>query len=81
MKLFLESPVGVKMLKSLQRGTGVVNINFKDMSELEVPVLPLETQEVLVREYNSGLSLYKETIAAAEEGWRGVQAEIQSKLY
>ena len=51
------------------------------MSELEVPVLPLETQEVLVREYNSGLSLYKETIAAAEEGWRGVQAEIQSKLY
>jgi hypothetical protein len=81
LKLFLESPVGVKMLKSLQRGTGVVNINFKDMSELEVPVLPLETQEVLVREYNSGLSLYKETIAAAEEGWRGVQAEIQSKLY
>lgn len=81
LKLFLESPVGVKMLKSLQRGTGVVNINFKDMSELEVPVLPLEAQEALVREYNTGLSLYKETIAAAEEGWRGVQAEIQSKLY
>jgi restriction endonuclease S subunit len=81
LKLFLESPVGVKMLKSLQRGTGVVNINFKDMSELEVPVLPLEAQEVLVQEYKTGLSLYKETIAAAEEGWRGVQAEIQSKLY
>ncbi len=81
LKLFLESPVGTKMLKSLQRGTGVVNINFKDMSELEVPVLPLEAQEALVQEYNTGLNLYKETIAAAEEGWRGVQAEIQSKLY
>ena len=81
LKLFLESPVGTKMLKSLQRGTGVVNINFKDMSELEVPVLPLEAQESLVQEYNTGLNLYKETIAAAEEGWRGVQAEIQSKLY
>lgn len=81
LKLFLESPVGVKLLKSLQRGTGVVNINFKDMSELEVPVLPLEEQETLVQEYNTGLRLYKETIAAAEEGWRGIQAEIQSKLY
>ena len=69
------------MLKSLQRGTGIVNINFKDMSELEVPVLPLEAQEALVHEYNAGLNLYKKTIAAAEEGWRGVQTEIQSKLY
>ena len=81
LKLFLESPVGTKMLKSLQRGTGIVNINFKDMSELEVPVLPLEAQEALVHEYNAGLNLYKKTIAAAEEGWRGVQTEIQSKLY
>ena len=81
LKLFLESPVGMKMLKSLQRGTGVVNINFKDMSELEVPVLPLETQKALVQEYNTGLNLYKETIAAAEEGWHGIQMDIQSKLY
>lgn len=81
LKLFLESPVGMKMLKSLQRGTSVVNINFKDISELEVPVLPLAIQEALAQEYNTGLSLFKETIAAAEEGWRSVQLEIQSKLY
>ena len=29
----------------------------------------------------TGLRFYKETIAAAEEGWRGVQQGIQSKLY
>lgn len=81
LKLFLESPVGIKMLKSLQRGSVVVNINFMDMSELDVPVLPLEAQEAIVREYNTGLKLYKETIAAAEEVWRGVQLDIQSKLY
>ena len=51
------------------------------LAEIETETQETETQEVLVREYNSGLSLYKETIAAAEEGWRGVQAEIQSKLY
>jgi restriction endonuclease S subunit len=81
LKLFLESTVGVKMLKSLQRGTGIVNINFKDMSELEVPVPPSDAQEALVHEYYTGLNLYKETIKAAEEGWRGVQEDIQSKLY
>lgn len=81
LKLFLESPVGIKMLQSLQRGTVVVNINYKDIIELEVPVLPLEAQDALVEEYNTGLKFYKETIAAAEEGWRGVQQEIQSKLF
>ena len=81
LKLFLESPVGIKMLQSLQRGTVVVNINYKDIIELEVPVLPLEAQDALIEEYNTGLKFYKETIAAAEEGWRGVQQEIQSKLF
>ena len=81
LKLFLESPVGIKMLQSLQRGTVVVNINYKDIVELEVPVLPLEAQDTLIEEYNTALKFYKDTIAAAEEGWRGVQQEIQSKLF
>ena len=81
LKLFLESPVGIKMLQSLQRGTVVVNINYKDIIELEVPVLPIEVQYALIQEYNEGLKLYKDTIAAAEEGWRGVQQDIQSKLF
>lgn len=81
LKLFLESPVGTKMLKSLQRGTIGVNINYRDIIELEVPVLPLEAQDALIKEYNTGLKFYKDTIAAAEEGWRGVQLDIQSKLF
>lgn len=81
LKLFLESPVGIKMLQSLQRGTVVVNINYKDIMELEVPVLPIEVQDELIEEYNTGLKLYKGTVAAAEEGWRGVKQDIQSKLF
>lgn len=81
LKLFLESPVGLKLLRSLQRGTGAVNINCQDMGELEVPVLPMEAQEALIHEYSTGLKFYRDTIAAAEEGWRGVQREVQSKLY
>ncbi len=81
LKLFLESPVGLKMIHSLQRGTVSVNINYKDMVQLEVPVPPLEEQDILIREYYLGLKFYKETITAVEEGWRGVQQDIQSKLF
>ena len=81
LKIFLESPIGAKLLKSLQRGTAVMNINYKDLGELEVPLLPLEEQDAIIADYNEGLSLYQQTIAAAEEAWSGVKEEIQSRLY
>lgn len=81
LKLFLESPVGLKMLKGLQRGTTVVNINYKDLEDLEVPYPPLAEQDALIDEYNEGLKFYTETLAAAETAWKGVQASIQSRLY
>lgn len=81
LKLFLESPVGIKVLQSLQRGTVIMNINYKDIIELEVPVLPLEAQDALIQEYNAGLKFYKDTIAAAEESWRDTQNAIRAKIY
>ena len=81
LKLFLDSPVGGKLLKSLQRGSTVVNLNYKDLTELEIPVPPIQVQDALIAEYNTGLSLYKQTLAAAEEAWQGVQNEILTKIY
>lgn len=81
LKLFLDSPVGGKLLKSLQRGSTVVNLNFKDLNELEIPVPPIQVQDALIAEYNAGLTLYKQTLAAAEEAWQGVQNEILTKMY
>ena len=81
LKLFLDSPVGGKLLKSLQRGSTVVNLNYKDLTELEIPVPPIRVQEALIDEYNAGLTLYKQTLTAAEEAWQGVQKEILTKIY
>jgi len=81
LKLFLDSPVGGKLLKSLQRGSTVVNLNYKDLTELEIPVPPIQVQDALIAEYNAGLSLYKQTLSAAEEAWQGVQNEILTKMY
>lgn len=81
LKLFLDSPVGGKLLKSLQRGSTVVNLNYKDLNELEIPVPPIQVQDALISEYNAGLTLYKQTLASAEEAWQGVQNEILTKIY
>lgn len=81
LKLFLGSEVGVKLLKSLQRGTSIVNINYQDICELEIPVPPLDKQLEIVNEYNSGLKLYKETILAAKDAWSKIKNSVQKKLF
>lgn len=43
-KIFLESAVGTELIKIFQRGSTVMNINPKDISELEVPVVDVEKQ-------------------------------------
>jgi len=62
LKIFFESTIGVKLLKSIQRGTTVVNINFKDLGPLEIPLLPLQEQREIVRKYESEMDEYKNTI-------------------
>ena len=81
LKLFLDSEVGVKLLKSLQRGTSIVNINYQDICELEIPVPSLDEQLDIVNEYNAGLKLYKETILAAEDAWLKIKNSVQKKLF
>jgi len=81
LKLFLESEIGMKLLKSLQRGTAIVNINYQDICELEVPVPPIDEQMEIAEEYNAGLRLYKKTIEAAEEAWNLIKNSVKSKLF
>lgn len=81
LKLFLESPVGKKLLASLQRGTVVMNLNYKDLNTLEIPILPLAEQDALISEYKSGQELYQQTVVAATEAWNNIQSEIKNKLF
>jgi len=81
LKLFLESETGMKLLKSLQRGTTIVNINYQDICELEVPVPPMDEQLDIAEEYSAGLRLYKKTIADAEDTWNMIKNNVKSKLF
>ncbi len=69
LKLFLDSPLGVKMLHSMQQGNTIINISYKDLNGLEIPLPTIDEQLNKANEYNAELSIYRETIATAEERW------------
>lgn len=79
-KIFLESPVGTRLVQSFQRGTTVMNIHPSDLGEMEIPLLELEEQEKLVNEYREELKLYRTTVKRARERWDRIREEIYKQL-
>jgi len=80
-KLFFESPIGITLIKSFQRGTSIMNINHTDIMELEIPVLPMPQQQVLTQEYDEEFQLYKKALAKSEARWQGIKHRLYEKLY
>ena len=76
LKIFLDSPVGNRIISGAQQGMTVMNISYKDLKVLEVPIPTLEKQQAVAKEYLDELKKYKETVAAAEQRW----AEVLDKL-
>ena len=76
LKIFLDSPVGNRIISGAQQGMTVMNISYKDLKVLEVPIPTMEKQQAVAKEYLDELKKYKETVAAAEQRW----AEVLDKL-
>lgn len=79
-KIFFESPVGLAIIKSFQRGTTIMNINYSDIMEMEIPLLPTKKQEEMVNQHKEELKVYKEAIMKADARWSEIKANIYSDL-
>lgn len=77
LKIFLDSPIGNKTVSSAQQGTTVMNISYKDLKNLEVPLPSIDNQHNIVQEYLTELTKYQETLNAAKMRW----AEVLDRLY
>ena len=77
MKIFLDSPIGNKIISSAQQGVTVMNISYKDLNVLEIPLPPLERQQAVAKEYLKELKTYQETMAAAEKRWTEALGKLQ----
>lgn len=80
LKVFLDSPMGNKILAGKQQGTVVINISYKDLKTLEIPLLRIEEQKVIAEEYEKELNRYLESIRLAEERWHKVTGRLQSDI-
>ncbi|MEA4836493.1 MAG: restriction endonuclease subunit S [Anaeromusa sp.] len=79
-KIFFESPVGLAIIKSFQRGTTIMNINYSDIMEMEIPLLPIGKQQDMIDQYNEELIIYKEAIKKAEARWSNIKDKIYNEL-
>jgi len=77
LKLFLDSPLGEKMINGVQQGITIINISYKDLKSLEIPLPSIEEQQQKADEYIRELTIYKDTIAAAEKRWNEVLYKLR----
>ena len=78
LKIFLDSPMGNKLISSVQQGMTVMNISYKDLAALEIPVPPLEEQQRIAKAYEDELAIYMKTKADAENRWKEALGKLQS---
>lgn len=79
-KIFFESPIGMAIIKSFQRGTTIMNINHSDIMEMEIPVLELTKQHEMINQYYEELMSYKDKIREAEIKWNSVKDQIYNEF-
>lgn len=80
LKLFLDSPLGRKMLITRQQGTLVMNISYKELNNLEIPMPSADEQKAIADEYNKELQIYLESIQQAENRWNATLARLQERI-
>lgn len=78
LKVFLDSPIGNKMINSFQQGASIMNISYKDLKSLEIPMPDIEKQMMIASEYIEQLEQYQNAIKDANEKWQKVLEKLQT---
>lgn len=81
LKIFLESHVGKELLKSIERGSNLLNINYKDIEEIKVPVLSYTEQKEIVDEYVKAKNSYNAMVEEATKEWEFAKGNVERKFY
>lgn len=77
LKVFLDSPIGNKIISGAQQGMTVMNISYKDLRVLEIPLPAMEKQQAVVKEYLDELKKYKDSVSVAEQRWAETLKKLQ----
>ncbi|MFM1654578.1 restriction endonuclease subunit S [Brevibacillus sp. B_LB10_24] len=80
-QIFFESPIGIALLQSYQRGTTVMNLNPNDIAEIEIPLFSEEIQVSIVNRYKQEKEMYLKSIQAATKRWKQERVKIYDELW
>ena len=80
LKIFFDSPIGQLLIQGFQRGTTVMNINPGDIGELEIPLLPLDRQQQLARDFIKARERYQRKRAEIERQWEKESSDLYNNF-
>lgn len=78
LKMFLDSEIGQKALKSKQKGSIIVSITANSLSSIEIPMIDIKKQNEKAERYNeklSTLATYKQEIERIENSLKNLFEE------
>jgi type I restriction enzyme M protein len=67
LKVFLNTPLGLKLLENAQTGSTIVNLNKKNLLELKIPNITLEEQKKVAVDYLVTLDSYSYALKELEK--------------
>ena len=76
LKLFIDSPIGNRLIERFQRGNIIKQISHKDLEQLSIPLLSIEEQESLIQQYKEAKAEYDNAI----KKWQDSKAKIYTSF-
>lgn len=80
LKLFLDTPLGERMLLSRQQSNNFINLNSGELNDLKIPLFPIEKQKEMEEYYNKELKKYKDSIDEASKRWNNVLKNLKENF-
>lgn len=80
LKLFLDTPLGERMLLSRQQSNNFINLNSRELNDLKIPLFPIEKQKEMEEYYNKELKKYKDSIDEASKRWNNVLKNLKENF-
>lgn len=77
LKIFIDSPIGNKLISGSQQGMSAMNISYKDLGVLEIPLPPIEKQNELAKTYTAELTIYQSSVREAKNRWEKALKKVQ----
>lgn len=57
-----------------------INISYKDLKSMEIPLPSLKDQEELAEEYERELEVYQKAVETAKVRWENTVVKLQEKI-